>query len=1005
MPLPIIPTAKIVNELFRFVTVRNPDTVHYGTMTPLPEGATYPGPSTGEVDTAYPTSLMALKASGKPGPEVRQDLLDAANDFSTKDDFFKNVEDWQTYFPNLKPFLEEIAAEKQLTGASFHAAAQRYFGASDALAGTSQAAKDILTAAWNNLITYNIIGGEKKAINYALRTIQVNHLLKSLPADNIPIDQQGLYPTVYIPDSIFPIPKPEKSLEEPDGTAYDMTEEDIQKVNESLAAIVSIQKAKEEIQKIYDYELEEERTAIALRPGMNYDNEGNIIWPDEDGQRKEPIGLLDRDFRTRLSSATIDLLEEQDISEVMSAPFAIQYLSDVQQNFSRAVTQKLKLQKHTYRIGDALFESDFNVQSRPPLPPSGPIYDPPAPIDNRTPFNDGIDIKQSYGCRIKPLGIADYRRVEQKLICYKPGEIAHIENILKGEGKERITRRLTQTEETYATVTEREITEERDTITTDRYQLEKQTSKVTQEDQAMDIGVSVQGQYGVTKVEATANFSTAYSSATSDASAVSYAKDVTERALKRVIERTREERVLRMLEEFEETNKHTIDNVGGEGHVVGLYRWVDKIYEASVVNYGKRLMFEFTIPDPAAFHRFAMQRPDIQADIDAPLHPVNDITAIKAIIPELNSLSAANGINETNYQLWASFYGAQAEPPPSLYIVVGTAKSKTNMPNDGKRMENLVSTDLTMPSGYMANHAYLHYVMGYSPTDPWLYMIVGKGGVYRNSGNTADFPMYGETGTIPIAAAGRIESFALTVDIVGQRTPELYQDWQNKTYNAIMDAYNAKLAAYQNALAETQARMGIEIEGTNPGLNRIIEQTELKKHCIRLLTSCSFQPSEAMKDKYHAVDDSPDFDCCEAIGDGKFVQFVENCFDWRLMTYTFYPYFYSRRSKWKEIYRLSDPDPIFLGFLQAGYARVVVPVAPDFEEAALRFAADGTIWNGGDVPGINDPYYKSLINDLRVPSGTVEETWELRVPTTLTILQDDASGIPGSGLPCDPEGI
>ena len=141
------------------------------------------------------------------------------------------------------------------------------------------------------------------------------------------------------------------------------------------------------------------------------------------------------------------------------------------------------------------------------------------------------------------------------------------------------------------------------------------------------------------------------------------------------------------------------------------------------------------------------------------------------------------------------------------------------------------------------------------------------------------------------------------------------------------------------------------------------------------------------------------------ISEGFFAH-IENCFEFSLMSYNFYPYFWSRKSEWKTIYRLEDADPIFTQFLQAGYARVIVPVRVGFEKAALRYAADGTIWEGGDPPSINDPYYVSLIDELEEPVGTAEgDPWQIRIPTSLTILQNDADGIDESGLPCNPEGL
>ena len=44
---------------------------------------------------------------------------------------------------------------------------------------------------------------------------------------------------------------------------------------------------------------------------------------------------------------------------------------------------------------------------------------------------------------------------------------------------------------------------------------------------------------------------------------------------------------------------------GAARNLTGVYRWVDKYYEAQIYNYGKRMMFEFIIPEPAAFYGYA----------------------------------------------------------------------------------------------------------------------------------------------------------------------------------------------------------------------------------------------------------------------------------------------------------------------------------------------------------------------------------------------------------------
>ena len=61
-----------------------------------------------------------------------------------------------------------------------------------------------------------------------------------------------------------------------------------------------------------------------------------------------------------------------------------------------------------------------------------------------------------------------------------------------------------------------------------------------------------------------------------------------------------------MLREFEENNKHGFDNRGGVAHVTGIYRWVDKIYTNRLMNYGKRLLLSFSVPEPAKWYKKAM---------------------------------------------------------------------------------------------------------------------------------------------------------------------------------------------------------------------------------------------------------------------------------------------------------------------------------------------------------------------------------------------------------------
>jgi hypothetical protein len=156
-----------------------------------------------------------------------------------------------------------------------------------------------------------------------------------------------------------------------------------------------------------------------------------------------------------------------------------------------------------------------------------------------------------------------------------------------------------------------------------------------------------------------------------------------------------------------------------------------------------------------------------------------------------------------------------------------------------------------------------------------------------------------------------------------------------------------------------------------------------------------FGSFSAMKQK---GDNPPDFDIHQAVSEGKFEQFFEQAFEWQNITYLFYPYFWGRQSQWIAKINNYDEDPLFTQFLQAGAARVVIPVQPGYNDAVMYFLeSDGAIWNGGDPPRLNDPMFISLADELRdltddLANATPEgDPWQVILPTTLVYLQKDAT--------------
>src|SRR5690606_5675254 len=67
------------------------------------------------------------------------------------------------------------------------------------------------------------------------------------------------------------------------------------------------------------------------------------------------------------------------------------------------------------------------------------------------------------------------------------------------------------------------------------------------------------------------------------------------------------------------------------------------------------------------------------------------------------------------------------------------------------------------------------------------------------------------------------------------------------------------------------------------------------------------------------------------------VRFYEDAFEWKQMVYFLYPYPWARRASWRLRTEASAVDPQLQSFLEAGAARVIVPVTPGYESKVLAY--------------------------------------------------------------------
>lgn len=609
-----------------------------------------------------------------------------------------------------------------------------------------------------------------------------------------------------------------------------------------------------------------------------------------------------------------------------------------------------------------------------------------------------LDVYIPSGFGMKRLGIADYRKVEQSTCCYVPGDVSHIENVMAREYKEKSTRRLRRSEETTTTETEMEKEQLTDTTTATRQDMQQEVASVLAKDSSATSSTSLSGSYGPVTMGLSAGFSQNSSQQQSNSQAVSYAKDVTERALDRVLQKVREERVVKIVEEYEEQNKHGFDNRRGDKHVSGVYRWVDKIYKNKVLNYGKRLMYEFMLPQPAVFHMEAMKTmPGAPATVvlNKPIDP-------RSADAGVNKMSTFSDINEFNYKYWAAVYGAEVDGCPEKTKTIG--KSFSGNKNGGDEMFD-GATDLQIPENYIARSANIKLLArtdGDRSQPHSLIITVGNinYGTFDNRDvnktDTLYQPLDDYREQLPISYACRnYPNFTIGITVRLEATIELINKWKLETFDTVIKAYETKRKEYEDAVIAGKQ----ESKTANPGFYRLIENSVLRKNCISYLVGHNnlgreLYSGDGVTGK--KISDTANLDRYSSL-----VKFIEQAFEWNEISYTFYPYYWADKSKWQELYQQEVDDALFRSFLQSGMARVVASVRPGFEEAVLFYMATGQVWSGGQVPVIGDDLFLSIVDELKNPEYTIEETWETRVPTTLTMIQKGATGLNTEGLPCD----
>jgi hypothetical protein len=564
---------------------------------------------------------------------------------------------------------------------------------------------------------------------------------------------------------------------------------------------------------------------------------------------------------------------------------------------------------------------------------------------------------------VSAVGIGDLIVAREKLLRYEAHEIAHIENVLRGETRLRHHETLHRTELTSEVEEIREKTTEKDLQTTDRFELQSMSQETISREFSLDAGVNTSGTYGLTSVETSLNAGFATSESKSRSDTINLAKEVIAKTSERTFERARQLRRLITIDEIKEINKHEFSNglqpsgttpqTNSPVDISGIYKWVEKVHEVELRHYGARLMLEFIIPEPAMT-----------------LHEHHRKNVKKKSLPKFNV--RPTDINEISYLFLARKYRADVSPPPPIIKTNSYNWTSASSESADQWGEVSFSGMVECPSGYEPNFGTLSlslltyiklqsivgqpHIMSAEPKHALVnFRVMAGGRVLADRGLASDLPgatagEYSATWTfgltdypgpwvsgVPVNGwvhgAGD-NTVACQAVIRFVRSNDEYRRWQLDTWAALREGYDQLNMELQreSQRKEIFPTLGRSMTDKPAAEYRKIEREELQKWSIKALSGNGIDLNLV---ELFSSREEPHLDLSHRYAPQ--VSFFQNAFEWKHMSYLLFPYFWARRESWQLRLDSESNDPQHRSFLSAGSAKVVVPVKGGYEELVLRY--------------------------------------------------------------------
>lgn len=605
---------------------------------------------------------------------------------------------------------------------------------------------------------------------------------------------------------------------------------------------------------------------------------------------------------------------------------------------------------------------------------------------------------------LEPVGRTDLLLVRQVTIGYRRAEIAHVENVLIGEKRERDhTKRILTRDELFES-SETESEETSDLQTTDSSELSNEVSKVVSEDLRAEGSVSVTYR-GATEVVAKAAGSFEKSTENAAKAATEYATEIVDRAVKRLVERTKRESKSLFEQEIVEENRHHFAGKDTDDHITGVYQYLERVSRAKIFSYGERDLYDILVPEPAALiWNLAIPSGDDAGDsIDEPDHDL------------FNSLTLDN-IESKMEEIIRSFKVVNFPQAPEEAKTISVPFSDSQV--DGRSDNNVYVMHVTkqIDEGYVVvraectvyaemegdnNKPFGSFTIG-EETREWKLAPNNSG--HRNPEFLFDPPIPPINGP-EVGIAINVENhFSTTGNIVIYLalTDDKRREWQLEAYSRVAERYEQMRRDSELSLIREEATQPVAEDNLPVGARRRLKKLvhdELQRAAIGIIRNAPVK-FKLMSELSIEGLSFPITNLDKLKSDEPVIRFLQQAFEWEHLSWVLYPYFWGRRDGqvgWSRTIVQDHPDPDFAAFLNSGAARLQISVRPGFENLVKHFMETGEAFEGDGLPQMGDagyvPFIDEQINSLGGPGDEVAWPpqdpiqWDVISPTPLILVR------------------